>query len=135
MVEAIRTFSLLPAIWAWTFEVLVEWLKALGTLGLPIAIVFVALIFRRPIAVWLESANRVSIGPIELNRDIERIAKASDKILEDTTRLQILLGEARILEAEVFLSYPLLSETQAEQMRENTKKIQDEIERLRSAQI
>ena len=100
---------------------LIEWLKAIGALGLPIAIVFVALIFRRSITGWLESDNKVSIGPLELTRDIERIAKTSDKLLKDTTRLQILLGEARVLEAEVFMSYPLLSEKQADQMMDNTR--------------
>jgi hypothetical protein len=89
---------------------LLEWLKALGPFALPIAIVVVALVFYRPLVDWLKGANRVSLGPIELTRDIERIAKAGDKLLDDTTRLQVLLGEARVLESEVFLSYPLLGE-------------------------
>lgn len=111
-----------------------EWAKALGSFALPIAMLVLALIFYRPLRNWLRSANRVSLGPLELTRDIERIAKAGDKLLEDTTRLQVLLGEARVLETEVFLSYPLLSEEQAKQMNENTDKIRDVLKRLQAAQ-
>lgn len=114
---------------------LVELAKALGALSLPIAIVVIALVYRRPLTKWLDSANKVSLGPIEITRDLERIAKASDKILKDTTRLQILLGEARVLEAEVFLAYPILSDEQAKKMRENTAKLEAEIETLRATQI
>jgi len=87
--------------------------------------------FRVPIWNWLRTANTVSIGPLELKREISELADASRQLLEDSTKLQLLIAESRVIELEVFLSYPLLSEEQRRRMEENLDRLNEEINKLR----
>jgi hypothetical protein len=105
---------------------MLEWGKILADLSVPIAIIVVALLYRNVLGEWLKKAAKISIGPIEL----ERIADASEKILRDTTTLQIVIAEGRILEAEIFLSYPILSDEQTAQMKKNIENLRREIQKL-----
>ena len=109
---------------------LVEWGKIVAEISLPLAIIIVALLYRQAVTEWLKTASEVSIGPFEL----KRLATVGEKILKDTSRLQIMIAEGRVIEAEVFLSYPLLSAEQAEQMRRNIENLKNEIRKLEQHQ-
>ena len=97
---------------------IVDWLSAIGALLLPISILAVVLVFRRPIIEWLTTAETVSVGPFELKREIREIAAASRQLLKDTSRLQLLIAGSRVIEGDVLLSYPLLSEEQRVECRQ-----------------
>jgi hypothetical protein len=80
---------------------------------------------------WLKTANVVSVGPLEFKREIDEIADASRQLLKDRTRLQLLIAESCVIEVDVFLSYPLLSEEQRGRMLENLDKLKTEIKHLK----
>jgi hypothetical protein len=107
--------------------------SAVGSLLIAIAILVVVLTFRGPLVDWLKTASRVSVGPFELERKIGEIADQSRQVLKDTSKLQLLIAESRAIEIEVFLSYPLLSDTQRRQMQDNLDLLKREIENFRSA--
>jgi len=112
-------------------NLIVAWVNAFGTLLLPVIVLVVAFMFRKAIRSWLETANRLAIGPLELTREIRDIADKSRMLLDDTEKLQVLLAESRAIEVKVFLNYPLLDERQRAEMLENLKKLEDQIKRLR----
>jgi hypothetical protein len=114
-------------------RLIVDWISALGALLLPVAVLVVAWLFRRPIKDWLTTANRVSVGPFELEREIQQIAHNSRQMLKDTSKLQLLLAESQAIEIQVFLSYPLLDDDQRKLMQDNLDKLNLEIEKLRRA--
>jgi hypothetical protein len=113
---------------------MLEWGKVLAEASWPLVILVVALIFRQSIKRWLDSTSKVSIGPVELTRDLEKLATASRQVLKDTTKLQILSAESRVIEMEVFLSYPILTEEQTAVMKQNIEKLREEIRKLELSQ-
>ena len=112
-------------------KLLMDWLSALGAFFWPIVILVIALMFRRAIAEWLRTADRLSVGPFEVKRELSEIAENSKRLLRDTSKLQILIAESRAIEVRVFLSYPLLSNEQRAEMLKNLEHLEQEIENLR----
>ena len=115
-------------------KTILEWMNAVGAIFWPLAIFVVALMFRRPIAEWLRTADRVSVGPFEVKRELSEIAESSRRILRDTSKLQTLIAESRAIEVEVFLSYPLLSDAQRAEMQKNLLLLKGEIAKLKEKQ-
>jgi hypothetical protein len=114
-------------------KLVADLVSAAGSLLIAIAVFVVVLTLRGPLTEWLKTASKVTVGPIELEREIEKIADQSKQLLNDTSKLQLLIAESRAIEVEVFLSYPLLSEDQRGQMQANLDMLKQEIKSLRNS--
>ena len=113
-------------------KIIIEWMNAIGAVSWPLAILIVALMFRKTISDWLSTAKKLSVGPFNFERELTEIAANSKQLLKDTSKLQLLIAESRAIETRVFLSYPLLSNEQQREMRENLDLLAGEIERLKA---
>ena len=74
-------------------KIVIEWMHAVGAVAWPLAILIVALMFRKPLANWLKTAKKLSVGPFEIEREIAEIAENSKQLLKDTSKLQLLIAE------------------------------------------
>ena len=115
----------------WDPKFIADLITAIGSLLIAIAILSAVLMFRGPLREWLKTANKVSVGPFELERQkIDEIADQSRQLLKDTSKLQLLIAESRAIEVEVFLSYPLLSDAQRQRMQDDLDMLKLEIKNL-----
>ena len=85
-----------------------EWVKAVGPLvcSWPIMALLATLIFRKPLANLVKQlteadVKRAKIGPVEVERELGKLAKEGKQAVETMNQLNILMAESRILELEI----------------------------------
>ena len=113
-------------------EELIALLNALSALWLPLAIVIAAVMFYAPVKKFLGGANRLELGPLAVEKKIEKIAQDARQSLIDTSNLQIVLAESRIVELEHILSLGVLvADEQKDKLRSDLMRIREELDRVR----
>ena len=107
----------------------IDFLKAASPWALPAVILLVAVLFYGPIRAFMKNATRVEFGPLAI--EIKRIAENSRQALLDTSSLQIVLAESRIVELEHILSLGMVASDQKEKLATDLTRIRGELDRLR----
>jgi hypothetical protein len=112
---------------------IVAWMQAAGSLLFALAVILALVLFRRPLLSWLMTANSMSLGPIELRRELTEIADKSRQVLSDTSKLQLLIAESRVVEIEISLAFPFVDGDQRATLEASLKALKQEVEKLKAS--
>lgn len=112
-----------------------EWVKAIGTLvcSWPVMALLAFIIFRKPLSNLVKQltgadVKRAKVGPVEIERELDKLAKEGKLAVETMNRLNMLMAESRLLELEITngMSGSMFSPAQRQQMQEHI----DELHKL-----
>jgi hypothetical protein len=105
-------------------EILASW---------PVAIVIVALLFRKHLSAFFVTVRKGKVGPVEFER-FDRILEKSEAAVEDIERLQLLIAKARLAELRAVDDSPYAPTEHKPALRIIADELQQQIELLEKAQ-
>ena len=123
----------------------IEWARLFmeTLLSWPVAILVLAIAFRGPVSRLIPTLTKAKIGPIELERAVEKVENvaARNEILSNhIAELQVLSAQTRIDEIEIWLGSfgAMLSEDRNANMREaieKMKRVMSEVDQMRDEKL
>lgn len=87
---------------------ILEWIKTIGALlfSWPVVGFIALLVFRKPLINLVEQftkgdLRRARVGPIEIERELGKLAEQGQQALSNLNRINELMAESRLLELEI----------------------------------
>jgi hypothetical protein len=111
---------------------ILQWVNSIGPLlcSWPTVVLLALIVFRKPLSKLIqelinENVKRAKVGPVEIERELGKLAEEGKQAVENMNQLNILMGKTRLFELEVTEGKfgPVFSPEQRAQMQQHINEL------------